>query len=151
MSNDFLDFIFASMVGIASYFFGGLDGLMQVLIILTIIDYISGICVAGFEHKLSSSKGFKGIVRKVFMISLVGISNLIDKHFLGNAPTLRPAVCLFFISNEGVSIFENAYALDIPLPQILIDKFAAFKEDKHTKITLWDDGGYMIIRDYFGD
>ena len=129
MVEDIIDFIFGCLVGMAGYFFGGLDGFMQVLIILTIVDYISGICVGISRHNLSSSKGFNGIARKVFIFSLVGISHVIDKHFMGDTATLRTAVCLFYIGNEGMSIFENADKLGIPLPKILIKNFKQFKEE----------------------
>ena len=109
MSNDFLDFIFASMVGIASYFFGGLDGLMQVLIILTIIDYISGFSVAGFEH--------------------VGVVHVIEKElFGGTKELLRDGVICFYLSNEGLSILENADTIGITIPEFIRKRLLQLKE-----------------------
>lgn len=129
MSEDIMDFVLASIVGFAGYFFGGLDGFMQVLIILTIVDYITGICVGWSSRNLSSATGFRGIARKVIIFSLVGISHVIDKHFLGDTATLRTAVCLFYIGNEGISILENADKLGIPLPKILMRNFKQFQEE----------------------
>ena len=129
MTDDLLDFLLGSIVGMAGYFFGGLDGFMQVLIILTVIDYISGVMAAGVKGELSSREGFNGIKRKVLIFAFVGISHVIDKNFLGDTATVRTAVCFFYIGNEGMSIFENADKLGIPLPKILIKNFKQFKEE----------------------
>lgn len=129
MTDDLLDFVLGSIIGMAGYFFGGLDGFMQVLIILTVIDYISGVMAAGARGELSSREGFNGIKRKVLIFALVGISHVVDKNFLGDTATVRTAVCLFYIGNEGMSIFENADKLGIPLPKILIKNFKQFKEE----------------------
>lgn len=134
MIKDVIDFITASVIGFAAYFFGGLDGFMQVLIILMVVDYISGLCAAGVRHEISSQVGFKGIARKVFIFALVGISHVIDQQFLGDSPILRTPVCMFYIGNEGVSILENADKLGIPLPKILMKNFKQFKahDEQHT-------------------
>lgn len=129
MTDDLLDFFWGSIVGMAGYFFGGLDGFMQVLIILTVVDYISGVMAASVKGELSSREGFNGIKRKVLIFALVGISHVLDKNFLGDTATVRTAVCLFYIGNEGMSIFENADKLKIPLPKILIKNFKQFKEE----------------------
>lgn len=134
MIKDIIDFVAASVIGFAAYFFGGLDGFMQVLIILVIVDYVSGLCAAGVKHEISSSAGFNGIARKVFIFALVGISHVIDQQFLGDSATLKTAVCMFYIGNEGVSILENADKLGIPLPKILMKNFKQFKahDEQHT-------------------
>ncbi len=128
MFEDFVDFVLYCVVGFVGYFFGGLDGFVKVLIILSVIDYLSGLCVGYAKHNLSSSTGFKGIARKVMIFALVGISHLIDKEFLNDTATLKTAVCLFYIGNEGISILENAHKLGIPLPNVLIKHFKQFKE-----------------------
>ena len=134
MMKDVIDFLTASIVGFAAYFFGGLDGFMQVLMILVVIDYISGVIAAGMRHEISSAAGFNGIARKVFIFALVGISHVIDQQFLGDSATLRTAVCMFYIGNEGVSILENADKLGIPLPKVLMKNFRQFRQEHH------DDG-----------
>ena len=133
MTDDLLDFFWGSIVGMVGYFFGGLDGFMQVLIILTVIDYISGVMAAGMKGELSSREGFNGIKRKVFIFALVGISHVIDKNFLGDTATVRTAVCLFYIGNEGISIISNADKLGVKIPKFLHGKFLAFTEDNMSK------------------
>ena len=83
-------------VGLAEWFFGGVDGFFKVLITCTVINYITGVCRAGFEGKISSIIGFKGIARKVIMFFLVGIANIIDEHLLGDKTAFRVAVILFY-------------------------------------------------------
>ena len=74
---------------------------------------------AAADHKLSSNVGFKGICRKVLIFLLVGIANIIDIRVLGQEGVLRTAVIFFYISNEGLSLIENAGHLGLPIPSKL--------------------------------
>ena len=129
MNDEFSEFLIASIVGLAGWFFGGLDGFMKVLIACTVIDYITGICKAWRRGEISSEVGFNGIARKVIMFLFVGLANIIDVHMLGNSATLKTAVCLFYIGNEGISIVENAEKLGVPIPKFLHGKFLSFTEE----------------------
>ena len=133
MNDEVSEFLIAGFVGLAGWFFGGLDGYIKVLIAFTVIDYISGVCRAGAEGKISSSVGFKGIARKIIMFFLVGIAHIIDKHMLNDNQALKVAVCLFYIGNEGISIIENADALGVPIPKFLHGKFLKFTEHNQNK------------------
>ena len=121
-------FSWAGIISLLTWFFGGMDGALTLLIALAIIDYLSGLSVGFLEHNISSSVGFKGICRKCFMFSLVGIANLIDRHFLGGNTSMKIVVCLFYISNEGISIFENVHKLGLPVPAILSKYFSDIQE-----------------------
>ncbi len=128
------DFIVGGFIGLMSWFFGGVDGVVSVLLTFTIIDYLSGIAAAIWvKHNLSSAAGFKGISKKCLMFSFVGIAHVLDKYMLGNTQILRTAVCLFYTGNEGLSIIENADALGVPFPKMLRDKFMELKSHKDTK------------------
>ena len=129
MNDEFSEFLIAGLVGLSGWFFGGLDGFIKVLIACTIIDYITGVCRAGSEGKISSSIAFKGIARKIVMFFLVGIAHIINKHMLGDTQALRTAVSLFYIGNEGISIIENAEKLGVPIPKFLHGKFLKFTEN----------------------
>ncbi|MBQ3347451.1 MAG: phage holin family protein [Synergistaceae bacterium] len=108
-----------------SWFFGGLDAAFSLLVVLAVIDYLSGLCVGWLHDNLSSASGFKGIARKCFMFALVGIANLID-NYTGRQPlAAKTVVCLFYISNEGISIMENSHKLGVPIPEVLSKHFAA--------------------------
>ena len=105
--------------GWLGYFLGGLDGLMIALVIFVVLDYVTGIMCAIADKKLSSSVGFKGICRKVLIFLLVGVPHIVDLHVVGSGSVLRGAVVCFYLSNEGVSMLENAAHLGLPVPEKL--------------------------------
>ncbi len=125
-----LQLIFATIGGAVGYFVGGLDGFMYALLIFVICDYITGVLCAIVEKNLSSDVGFKGICRKVLIFLMVGIGNILDTHIIGTGSTLRTAVIFFYISNEGISLLENATRLGLPFPQKIKDVLEQLKEDK---------------------
>ncbi|WP_417340990.1 phage holin family protein [Evtepia gabavorous] len=112
-----IQLIFSAVGGWLGYFLGGCDGLLYALIAFVVIDYITGVMCAIINRQLSSSVGFKGIFRKVLIFLLVGIANIIDVQVIGTGAVLRTAVIFFYISNEGVSLLENAGHLGLPIPE----------------------------------
>lgn len=112
-----IQLIFTAVGGWLGYFLGGCDGLLYALIAFVVIDYITGVMCAIIDKKLSSAVGFKGIFRKVLIFLLVGIANIIDVQVIGTGAVLRTAVIFFYISNEGVSLLENAGHLGLPIPE----------------------------------
>ena len=103
------------------YFLGGSDGLLYALVIFVAVDYITGVMCAVADKKLSSAVGFKGICRKVLIFLLVGLAHILDTQILHETGILRTAVIFFFLSNDGLSILENAAHLGLPIPQALKD------------------------------
>ena len=114
-----IQLIFAAVGGWLGYFLGGCDGLLYALIAFVVIDYITGVMCAISDKTLSSEVGFKGICRKVLIFLLVGIGNIIDVQVLGSPGVLRTAVIFFYLSNEGVSLLENAARLGLPVPDAI--------------------------------
>lgn len=110
---------FAAVGGWLGYFLGGCDGLLYALIAFVAIDYITGVMCAISDKTLSSEVGFKGICRKVLIFLLVGIGNIIDVQVQGSPGVLRTAVIFFYLSNEGVSLLENAAHLGLPVPDAI--------------------------------
>ena len=110
---------FAAVGGWLGYFLGGCDGLLYALIAFVAIDYITGVMCAISDKTLSSEVGFKDICRKVLIFLLVGIGNIIDVQVLGSPGVLRTAVIFFYLSNEGVSLLENAAHLGLPVPDAI--------------------------------
>lgn len=108
--------IFAAVGGWLGYFLGGCDGLLIALVVFVAADYITGVMCAVADKELSSAVGFKGICRKVLIFILVGIANVLDVQVIGTGSVLRTAVIFFYISNEGVSLLENAGHLGLPIP-----------------------------------
>ena len=88
--------------GWLGYFLGGVDGLMIALIVFMALDYLTGIMCAVLDKKLSSAIGFRGIFKKVLILMMVGIANIVDIHVVGTGSALRGAVICFYLSNEGV-------------------------------------------------
>ena len=115
----------AAMIGgWLGYLLGGLDGLMIALIIFMILDYITGLMCAVIDKKLSSAVGFKGICKKVLILMLVGVANVVDIHIVGTGSALRSAVICFYLSNEGLSLLENAAHIGLPIPDKMKDVLA---------------------------
>ena len=85
------------------------------------VDYITGVMCAINDKKLSSEVGFRGICRKVLIFFLVGVANILDVQVIGTGSVLRTAIIFFYLSNEGVSLLENAAHLGLPVPQKLKD------------------------------
>ena len=112
-----IQLIFTAIGGWLGWFLGGCDGLLYALIAFVTIDYITGVMCAVIDHRLSSEVGFKGIFKKVLIFLLVGVANILDVQVIGTGCVLRTAVIFFYISNEGVSILENAAYLGLPVPE----------------------------------
>lgn len=119
-----IQLVFTAFGGWLGWFLGGCDGLLFALIAFVVIDYITGVMCAVSDHTLSSEVGFRGICRKVLIFLLVGIANILDVQVIGTGSVLRTAVIFFYISNEGVSLLENAGHLGLPIPQKLKDILA---------------------------
>ena len=118
--------------GWLGYFLGGLDGLMIALIVLMTLDYVSGVMCAIIDRKLSSAVGFKGVCKKVFILMLVGVAHIIDLHVVGTGSALRGAVICFYMSNEGLSLLENAAHIGLPIPDKLRDILAQLHDKERT-------------------
>ena len=103
-----IQLVFTGIGGWLGYFVGGWDGLLYALIAFVVVDYLTGVMCAINDKTLSSEVGFRGICRKVLIFLLVGIAHILDVQVIGSASVLRTAVIFFYISNEGVSLIENA-------------------------------------------
>ena len=112
-------FLFTAAGGWLGYFLGGCDGLLIALVIFAVADYITGVMCAVADKKLSSEVGFKGICRKVIIFMLVGVAHVIDVNVIATGSGLRTAVIFFYLSNQGVSLLENAGHLGLPIPEKL--------------------------------
>ena len=136
MRNFSIDIIWAkiqiaitALGGWLGYFLGGMDGLLIALLVFVILDYVTGVMRAIAGHELSSAIGFKGICRKVLIFALVGVGHVLDTHVVGTGSALRSAVICFYLSNEGVSLLENASHLGLPIPK----KLKAILSQLHNK------------------
>lgn len=124
-----MQMILTAIGGWIGFFVGGADGMVYALIAFVIIDYLTGVLCAVVDKKLSSEVGFKGICKKVLIFVMVGVGNIIDVHVLGEQGILRTAIIFFYISNEGLSLLENAAHLGLPIPK----KLKAVLEQLHDR------------------
>ena len=115
--------------GWLGYFLGGIDGMLIALLVLMTLDYITGVMCAIVDKRLSSAVGFKGIMKKCVVLMLVGVANIIDVHVVGTGSALRGAVICFYMSNEGLSLLENAAYIGLPIP----DKLREILEQLHDR------------------
>ncbi len=127
---------FTAVGGWLGWFLGGCDGLILALVIFAVLDYITGVMCAVADHKLSSEVGFKGIARKVLIFALVGVGHVLDANVIGTGSILRTAVIFFYLSNEGVSLIENAAHLGLPIPE----KLKVVLEQLHDRAEKSDTG-----------
>ena len=116
--ENILKFFVAGSGAAVTYLFGGWTALLQVLVVLIIIDYLTGLLAAGYQGKLSSKVGFRGIAKKIMILTLVAVAHAID-IVLGDNHFIRDAVIFFYLANELLSIIENAGKTGLPVPSVL--------------------------------
>lgn len=109
------------------YLVGGFDIAIQSLLIVIVIDYLTGIASAIYNKELSSKMGFKGIIKKFCYLLVVALSVVID-NLLGQSGLIRSLVIYFFVANDGLSIIENMAEMNVKLPQKLIDALEQIKK-----------------------
>ena len=129
---------FTTIGGWLGWFLGGCDGLLYALLAFVVIDYVTGVMCAVVDRRLSSAIGFRGIFKKVLIFALVGIGHILDAYVIGMGSVLRTAIIFFYLSNEGVSLIENAAHLGLPVPEKLkavLEQLhdRAEKEDEHNE------------------
>ena len=131
MDNIFKN-ILAGVCTVLSFLFGDMDGLMVALIALIILDYISGVIAAAVEKRLSSEVGAKGIAKKIFMLLIVALANIVDINVIGDGHVLKTVTVVFYICNECMSLIENAGRIGVPVPKKLLDVLEQLrdKDDK---------------------
>lgn len=114
--------------GVLGWLLGGFDFLAYALVMFVTIDYVTGILLAIYEKKISSYIGFKGICKKVLIITLVALGNIIDQQIIGSGSSIRTMLIMFYLSNEGISILENAAKMGVPIPKNLKEVFLQIKD-----------------------
>lgn len=113
--------------GMLHFLFGNLDALLIGLIVLVIVDYITGVFAAIYEKRLCSGVGFRGILKKVAILLVVMVSQIIGQ--VVGVEWLRSAVIGFYLANESISVLENAGKLDIGIPKKLLEILEQLKKD----------------------
>ena len=126
----FWKLLFADICGITVLLWGEMDGLFAALLILMVLDYITGVLVGIVRKKIDSRIGFKGILRKVLMLVVVAVGHVLDAYVLGgDTDVCRALVCGFYVANEGISILENTARMGVRYPKKLLDILKQLKSD----------------------
>ncbi|WP_277407369.1 phage holin family protein [Lacrimispora xylanisolvens] len=126
-----MQYVFAAMGGSLGAVLGGFDGFLYALIVFVVVDYMTGVMVGILNKELSSQIGFRGIFKKVVIFSLVAVAHIIDTHVIQNGSVLRTTVIFFYLSNEGISILENAALIGLPIPKKMKDVLEQLKENEN--------------------
>lgn len=130
--KNLINFITGTLATALVYFLGGWDIALQTLLIVIVLDYITGICKAIYNKKINSSVGLKGIMKKIGYLIIVAVAVILD-NITGNTGAIRTLVIYFFVANEGISILENWGGMGLPLPQKLTDTLEQLKNDNNPK------------------
>ena len=126
MSN-VLKSIISGIIGVAGFLIGEFDGLYKALLMLIIADYITGVIVAIVKKQLSSEVGAKGIAKKILMLIVVAVANVLDVQIIGGGAGLRNITIIFYAANEVISLLENTGKLGLPYPPKLLDVLEQLK------------------------
>lgn len=124
-----INYITSTLLTLIVYTLGGFDVALQTLLIMIVLDYITGLCKAIHNKKLNSIIGAKGIVKKVGYLIIVAMSVLIDRT-IGNTGAIRSIVIYFFVANEGISILENWTSMGLPVPKKVFEVLEQIKNEK---------------------
>lgn len=116
---DWLRVACAAVGGLIGAYFGELRGLVIMLVVFVVLDYITGVLAAIITKTLDSTVGWRGLLKKVLIFILVALSALLDKHALGGGALARTATIFFYAANEGISIIENSARCGVPIPEKL--------------------------------
>lgn len=122
----FLNNIASVLLTTIIYLLGGIDIALKSLIVIMMIDYITGVASAIYNKKLSSKIGFKGIIKKFCYLLVVALSVVID-NLISQDGVIRTLVIYFFVANDGLSIIENMAEMDVKLPKKLVDSLEQIK------------------------
>lgn len=106
--------------GVLTWVFGAPDAWLYAMLGAIVLDYITGVVAAWFSKTLSSEAGFKGLAKKLLILSIVALANILDVA-VGASGVLRSVVIGFYIANEGLSLLENAARCGVPFPNKMLE------------------------------
>lgn len=121
--------IIATLGGFFGWLIGSINGLVYALLVFVVVDYVTGVTAAIIKKELSSEVGYQGILRKIMIFILVGIGNIIDTQVIKSGSAIRTAIIFFYLSNEGISVLENATVIGLPIPKKLRSVLEQLKKD----------------------
>jgi len=136
--------VFSALGGLIGWYIGGADGFIYTLVAVMTADYVTAVMCAVRDRALSSKVGWAGISKKAVIFLLIGTGHLLDRYVLGHDNIVRTAIIFFYISNEAISLLENAALLGLPIPGRLRDVLAQLRDRDKTEI---NDGSFENTED----
>ena len=125
----YINYIIGVIGGLLSYALGGYDQVLEILITMVVIDYMTGLLSAYVMKQINSDIGRRGIVKKVGIFLVVAIARLVDGT-LGTAGVIRSVTIWFYISKEGISAIENLGQSGVPIPRALQEALQQLNEEE---------------------
>ena len=125
--KNLINFITGTLFTGITYFLGGWDMAIEILLWMIVLDYLTGVFKAIFNKKLSSEVGIRGVIKKVGYLIIVAVAVMLDR-IIGDTGAIRNIVIFFFVANEGISLVENWVAMGLPMPKVIIDTLEQIKQ-----------------------
>ena len=125
--KNLINFITGTLFTGITYFLGGWDMALEILLWMIVLDYLTGVFKAIFNKKLNSEVGIKGVIKKVGYLIIVAVAVMLDR-IIGDTGAIRNIVIFFFVANEGISLVENWVEMGLPMPQVIIDTLEQIKQ-----------------------
>lgn len=125
--KNLINFITGTLFTGITYFLGGWDMALEILLWMIVLDYLTGVFKAIFNKKLNSEVGIRGVIKKVGYLIIVAVAVMLDR-IIGDTGAIRNIVIFFFVANEGISLVENWVAMGLPMPQVIIDTLEQIKQ-----------------------
>ena len=153
MLDETADFAVGGIIGLSAWFFGGLDGYLNVLITLVVVNFILSCLDKVINRKFNFQDFIFRIGKKITIFLLVGVCHVLDKYLLGDTSAIRTGVTIFYAISEFTSMLKHAHNLGVQVPDFLMNKikeiqkqFLGKEEEKKPVQQVVDD--YFDIRDY---
>lgn len=112
--------------------FGQWDSILWALLVIMVLDYLTGIIKAIYTKTMSSEIGFKGLLKKITILIIVALSNVLQQ-ITGDNVAIREIVIMFYIANEGISVLENVAVIYPRMPQKLKDILLQLRGEDDTE------------------
>ena len=120
---------YTSVCTALAYIFGGMDTMLNILLIFMVIDFVSGFIKAWALKEFDSSKFYIGGMKKLGILLIVSVAAQLDQLIRIDSPALRTVTISYYIANEGFSILENWGAMGLPLPKTIKNALAKLKKE----------------------
>jgi toxin secretion/phage lysis holin len=113
----FYNMTVVALGALTSFLFGTPSLLLKTLVLFVFLDYLTGLAASAYEGKLNSKIGFKGILKKVMIFTIVAVAHSLDQ--LTGSYFIQSSTIFFYLSNELLSMIENAGRLNVPIPPFI--------------------------------